>query len=151
MEIIYSIQKPGESDYKELLAHLEAMDEYYTTRLSTRVDLENYAQKIVSKAYVFTARHNAQLIGIVAVYFNLSPLYSFCTDVSVLPEYQRTQRIGYSLLKKAILFAKGSQSAGFSLVADVSLVRFYTRLGLMVKESAFLSLQEEERYMQLDF
>lgn len=49
MEIIYSIQKPGESDYKELLAHLEAMDEYYTTRLSTRVDLESYAQKLYQR------------------------------------------------------------------------------------------------------
>ena len=100
---------------------------------------------------MFTARHNAQLIGIVAVYFNLSPLYSFCTDVSVLPEYQRTQRIGYSLLKKAILFTKGSQSAGFSLVADVSLVRFYTRLGLMVKESAFYPYRKKSVTCNLIF
>lgn len=151
MEIKYDMQKPGESDWKELLMHLEILDDCYVTPLSSRVNLSDYAQKIASRAYVFTARSNDQLVGIVAVYFNPSPLYSFCTDVSVQPEYQRTQRIGYSLLKKAILFTKENHSAGFSLIADVSLVRFYTQLGLVVKESPFSSLLERERYMQLDF
>ena len=151
MEIKYDIQKPGESDWKELLVHLEILDECYDTKLSYRINLNVYAQKIASKAYVFTARYDELLVGVVAIYFNPSPRYSFCTNVSVLPEYQRTQKIGYSLCRKAISFSKENHSAGFSLVADVSLRRFYTRLGLVVKEPPFPILLERERYMQLDF
>ena len=67
------------------MVHLEILDECYVTKLSSRINLNVYAQKIASKAYVFTARYDELLVGVVATYFNPSPRYSFCTNVAVLP------------------------------------------------------------------
>ena len=56
-------------------------------QLSTRVNLKEYAQKIIEKATLFEAWHNDTLIGLIAIYTNPQDHTAFITNVSVVKEF----------------------------------------------------------------
>lgn len=73
----------------QLVAHLQCCDDNFQPALSSRVDLSDYACKLLTAARRFEAWKGNQLIGLVAAYCNdLSKRTAFVTSVSVLPDYQ---------------------------------------------------------------
>ena len=73
----------------EIAAHLRACDGVFVPPLSERVDLDDYAEKIVQRAERFEAWSNGQLAGLVAIYCNdCGRRTAFITSVSVLPARQ---------------------------------------------------------------
>lgn len=73
----------------EIAAHLRACDGVFVPPLSERVDLDDYAEKIVQRAERFEAWSNGQLAGLVAMYCNDPERQTaFVTSVSVLPARQ---------------------------------------------------------------
>lgn len=148
--IDYSYILPQQGNYDEILSHLQAMDDSYAVKLSDRVDLCAYAKKIFDNATLFTARDNCMLIGLVAIYVNKKPILSFCTDVSVLPSYQKSNGIGGALMRLAIQYIKEYGGAGIALIADMKLLPFYNKLGFVESVSDY-ELNNKELYLEYVF
>lgn len=66
--------------------HLRACDDAFVPTLSSRVDIEEYAQKLATRSERFEAWSNGVLVGLLAVYCNnLDGRVAHITNVSVLP------------------------------------------------------------------
>ena len=74
---------------EQLAGHLYACDACFMPRLSTRVNIGHYAQKIIRHATRFEAWAADELAGLVAMYCNDGAAGAvFITNVSVLPDWQ---------------------------------------------------------------
>ncbi len=72
----------------EIAHHLRCCDNDFVPRLSDRVEIDSYAQKIVNNALRFEAWDNNALVGLVATYCNDSSGHiAYITNVSVLHEW----------------------------------------------------------------
>lgn len=97
----------------EVGAHLRECDASFVPPLSERVDLDAYAEKLVSRAERFEAWSDDRLAGLVAAYCNDSERRAaFVTSVSVLPAWQG-HGLASRLLQACIEYA---QQAGFERV-----------------------------------
>ena len=73
----------------EVTTHLRLCDDAFDPTLSSRIEIGDYACKIVGKAMRFEAWHENKLAGMVAAYCNqVNNGCAFITSVSVLPECQ---------------------------------------------------------------
>jgi ribosomal protein S18 acetylase RimI-like enzyme len=80
--VVYEMNAAGVA---EVAAHLQSCDTRFVPALSTRVDIDAYAQKIVDRAVRFEAWSDGALVGLVAVYANdAASGIAFITSVSVL-------------------------------------------------------------------
>lgn len=71
-----------------IAAHLHKCDSAFAPPLSSRVAIDDYARKIVSRAVRFEAWAGEDLIGLVAAYCDMpSRSAAFLTNVSVRPEW----------------------------------------------------------------
>lgn len=73
----------------EIAEHLRACDGWFVPPLRTRVEIDDYAAKIVARAERFEAWSDDRLVGLLAAYCN-DPAFkvAFVTSVSVLPGWQ---------------------------------------------------------------
>lgn len=135
--IEYLVNEPNTLDVKEVLRFLKETDSLVKPSLSTLVDLEEYSKKIVSKAVIFTARDNGELIGLTAIYFNKAPEYSYSTYTVVKREYQIVEMVGVEMSKMVRDYAKGNGSAGLRYEIRKSnkpLLRYHLRRGAKIIE-----------------
>lgn len=71
----------------QIRAHLEACDPHFVPRLSERVDIPAYAEKLAAKSRRFEAWNGEELVGLVAAYCNAPDRgKAFITSVSILPQ-----------------------------------------------------------------
>lgn len=110
--IEYNVNEPNTLDVNEVFSFLKETDELIVPALSTLVNLYEYANKITSKAVVFTARDDGQLIGLSAIYFNRKPDYSYSTYTMVKREYQRVEMVGVEMSNRVRDYVKSNGSAG---------------------------------------
>lgn len=75
------------STSEEIKVHLELCDCYFIPKLSTTVDIKDYAEKLFQKANRFECWKNKQLIGLVAFYHNQTENFYYITNVSVDPNH----------------------------------------------------------------
>lgn len=100
-------------DLIELEAHLRSCDDSFVPPLSDRVDIQDYAQKLMNKSMRFEAWQENKLIGLVAAYCNDSKLEAaFITSVSVLPRWQG-RGVAARLLDKCLAHL---QQMGFAII-----------------------------------
>ena len=88
---------------REIFFHLNICDQEFTPSLSGKVNIEEYAGKLHSRAETFEAWSKESLVGLVAVYANDTGGQGYISSVSVLPEWTG-QNIATTLLKKSIEF-----------------------------------------------
>ncbi len=81
----------------DILTHFSSCDPDFIHDLSLKVNLEEYADKIGSKATLYEAWEGQSLIGLIAVYRNDE--FDFITNVSVSSLY-KGQGIASRLLKE---------------------------------------------------
>ncbi|MBP6625411.1 MAG: GNAT family N-acetyltransferase [Chitinophagaceae bacterium] len=98
----------------EIILHLKACDAYFTTPLSSRVDIEEYAHKMYQYATKFEAWHQDNLVGLIAAYKNEEFKTAFITNVSVLPTYMG-QGLSSSLLSNCVRYFESKQFASIEL------------------------------------
>jgi ribosomal protein S18 acetylase RimI-like enzyme len=92
----------------EMAKHLLYCDADFIPPLSNRVDINNYAKKLASRATKFEAWSDDRLVGLVAAYCNdQESRIAYITSVSVLREWMG-QGIAANLLKQCITHAKDS-------------------------------------------
>lgn len=131
----------------QIQGHLGQCDAHFSPRLSDRVNLPEYAEKLTLYSERFEAWADSALVGLVALYINdKNKRLAHISNVSVVPEWQGRQ-VAQSLLSNAIQYA---QSLHFSLIGltvderSRGAVHLYTKIGFKVFESSgsLLSMQK---------
>jgi len=92
--------RSGTATYVDVLYHLQKCDSRFLPKLSSKVNLSDYANKIQEFAVIFEAWSGNKLIGLVAAYMNQERC-GFVTNVSVVPDFLG-QKIAYKLLVNCI-------------------------------------------------
>ena len=127
--------------------HLDQCDAHFSPRLSDRVNLLEYSEKLALHSERFEAWADSALVGLVAIYANNKNTQSaHVSNVSVIPEWQGRQ-IAQKLMSSAIEHAR---SLDFSLVGlsvderSENAVHLYTKIGFKVFErnGSLLSMQK---------
>jgi GNAT superfamily N-acetyltransferase len=101
LEIEYCV---GKSCKKDISQHLYECDDFFVPLLSSRVNLDEFAEKIFSSCTTFEAWHCNDLVGLVSCYFN-NERFVFINHVSVCKSFQRKGIIN-TLLKDCIQQSK---------------------------------------------
>ena len=105
----------NEASELEIVKHLLLCDDNFLPYLSDRVNIIDYAQKIVSKAVRFEAWSEGELVGLVAVYCNDNEnSIAYITSVSVLREWMGKGIAGL-LIKRCIEYVETSGMKQVSL------------------------------------
>jgi len=116
----------------DVLAHLRACDDRFVPRLSSRVDLGSYAQKIARHASRCEAWQGDKLVGLVAIYANdLEHRIAHVTSVSVLAGHGG-HGIAARLLSQGLVHAHalGMRRATLEVARDnAPALRLYHALG----------------------
>ena len=101
MDISYKINN---STQKDIYDHLIICDTYFDNILSSRVNLNEFSEKIYTKAMRFEAWYTDKLIGLISAYFN-SDVIGFINHVAVFNRFQR-KGISRILLQSCINYGK---------------------------------------------
>ena len=115
----------------DVRAHLARCDEDFAPPLSARVDLEDYAAKLATRATRFEAWEGPELVGLVAAYVAADTPDAFVTNVSVVREL-RGQGVAASLVGDCAGYARAAGATALKLevaTADKAAGRFYEKLG----------------------
>lgn len=127
----YRLNKASEAEIAE---HLGLCDADFVPSMSERVDINDYAKKIVSKSTRFEAWVDDKLVGLVAVYCNdMEKRTAFITSVSVLRE-ATGKGIAESLMKRCIERKKalGMRQVSLEVASDnMPAIRLYEKCGFV--------------------
>lgn len=103
LSILYQIKTANVND---IYLHLNACDDSFIPALSTRINIDEYAQKIYDKAITFEAWNKKQLVGLIATYFSQPEAgIAFITNVSVCKN-SKGKGIASQLLSHCIEYGK---------------------------------------------
>lgn len=145
MNIEYKI---GVGSQNEIYLHLLDCDKFFIPKLSEKVNISEYSEKIFNKAINIEAWDNERLIGLVSMYINEEDTsFGYITNVSIINEY-KNRGIASNLLKKCIKYSKDINLNWISLKVDtknVSAVNLYNKFNFMEEKhknsSSFLKLE----------
>ncbi|WKD22021.1 GNAT family N-acetyltransferase [Pseudoalteromonas sp. KG3] len=124
----------NEGDFTPFFKLLNEVDADFSPTLSSRVNLEQYALKLLKVATVFGVYKQNQLVGAIAVYMNdLESKIAFCPFIAILPN-SRGQGLSQRLLELAIAELKSKQFNSLSLTvrADSPASYLYKKVGFKV-------------------
>lgn len=124
----------NKAQYQDILTHLLACDDTFTPRLSSKVDLKNYALKLAENAHREEAWEDKRLVGLVGIYLNGRT--AFITNVSVLPSFQG-RGIGLELVRRSLLIARTKAFTQAELEVSVTsstAIALYKRCGFAERE-----------------
>ena len=130
-----------------ILSHLERCDACFDQTLSARVNLSDYAEKLVQNAARFEAWSDGdQLVGLVAMYCNTRDAgTAFITNVSVLPNYQG-HGIAYRLMEDAV---KHAGDLGFQRIA-LEVGRGATVAIALYEKSGFRAVGQDDETIRFE-
>jgi ribosomal protein S18 acetylase RimI-like enzyme len=127
----YRLNRASES---EIADHLLCCDADFVPPLSGRVEIKNYAQKIVSKATRFEAWLDGALVGLVAVYCNdYEKCVAYISSVSVLKAWAG-KGIATRLITQCIKHVQASGMGQVSLevaVNNIPATKLYEKSGFV--------------------
>lgn len=119
------------STSEQIRAHLDACDKGFVDRIKCRINLQEYATKLDTKAHRFEAWADDKLVGLLALYIDEDPhAGGYISNLSVVKQYER-QGIGSLLLRRTLQYMKEEQG-GRSLALEVtknnySAIAFYQK------------------------
>lgn len=119
-------------DKKELIEFLKKIDKDFPVPISSKVDLDEYAKKILDKATLMIRRDNNTIVGMVIGYNNC-----ICDDMAYISlvgvdSESRNKGIAKTLIKRFIADCKEKGIGKVHLYTDstnVGAIRMYERLG----------------------
>ena len=136
-KIKYKLFEKSCIDSTIILDFFKKNDDALIPHISERVNLFDYSNRLSEKAIHFTAFKNGKLVGILSLYFNQFPKFSFCPYFCVNKNYTG-QSIGNTLLKMAIDYCILNNSFGIKLTVNkdnLYVIKFY-------KKNDFYSIEE---------
>lgn len=116
--------------------HLSRCDNDFTPRLSSRVSLPVYAQKLHQHALLFTEWHDGVLVALLAAYDNQKQSTFFISNVSVEKDFSR-RGIASHLIDACLTEAVERQVATLSLEVhpdNHAALAFYHSHGFIKKQ-----------------
>jgi len=135
METYYNILT-NKSAKIDIQWHLQECDQYFKPRLSSYVDIANYANKLIQHSYRYEIWEGNKLNGLLAVYFNRQARTTFVSNLSVLPSLQ-----GKKAAKQLMAFLiKSAKEKGFSeirlnvFLENIKAIAFYKHMSFEVSE-----------------
>ncbi|MFX1355956.1 MAG: GNAT family N-acetyltransferase [Promethearchaeota archaeon] len=145
MNIEYKI---GVGSQNEIYLHLLDCDKFFIPKLSEKINISEYSEKIFNKAINFEAWDNERLIGLLSMYINEEDTsFGYITNISIINEY-KNRGIASNLLKKCIKYSKDINLNWISLKVDtknVSAVNLYNKFNFIKEKhknsSSFLKLE----------
>lgn len=118
----------------KIAKHLSRCDANFVPPLSGRIEINDYARKIVSKAMRFEAWSGGMLVGLVAAYCNdQEKRIAYITSVSVLEEWMGKD-IAARLVRQCVEYAKASGMWQISLevaVDNTPAIKLYEKSGFV--------------------
>lgn len=129
----YSI-KYNTKNVNELRNHLERCDSMFVPPLSLRVDIGEYADKIVNNAYTVELWETNKLMGLIAAYFN-DPLEQkgYITNVSLEKEIQG-KGLAEKLMQHVLQIAEELKYSEIRLEVDfnnINAIKLYHKLNFI--------------------
>ena len=119
----------------QITNHLLLCDADFVPKLSERVEISNYANKIVDRAMRFEAWVDGMLVGLVAAYCNDNEhLTAYITSVSVLKVWQGGG-VASQLIQQCIGRVKLLGFKNIELEVDsvnVGAIRLYEKMNFMI-------------------
>ena len=145
LPIVYNLKTASVTD---ISLHLTACNHSFIPPLSSRINLEEYAQKIHDKAVTFEAWQDKTLIGLIAAYFSSNEQkMAFITNVSVYSNYMGAG-IASKLLGMTIHYASQHHYSAINLEVNcnnTAAINFYKKNHFFQtetkEESIFLTYQ----------
>lgn len=139
--IEYYIYEPNTVDYQEFLLFLRETDDLIIPPISSRVNLEEYAQKVAKNATMFVAKKGEEWIGVEAVYFKPYPDFSFSTYLCVKQEYQNESVVGIELMLRQKRYLKEKRTKGLRFAirkSNAPLLNYHLKTGgIIIAEHAY--------------
>ena len=142
MEVEYLSNQACE---EQIAQHLSQCDADFVPPLSTRLDINDYAKKITSKAIRFEAWSGGVLVGLVAAYSNdhLARI-AYITSVSVLKTWTE-KGIAAHLIEQCVKHVKasGMQEIRLEVANDnAPAIRLYEKSGFVASmtNSSFVTM-----------
>ncbi len=127
----YSVNKANWADITE---HLRSCEVDFQTELAARVEIQEYAQKIASKAMRFEAWAEEILVGLVAIYCNdMKTRIAHVTNVTVLRKWAG-KGIASVLMEQCILNANeiGMHEVGLEVrTENIPTIKLYEKIGFV--------------------
>lgn len=112
--------KYNTKNVKEIRSHLERCDTMFVPKLSLRVDIGEYADKIVKNASTVELWETNKMVGLIATYFNdPNNEKSYITNVSLEKEIQG-KGMAFKLMVDMLQKAKELKYTEISLNVDVN-------------------------------
>lgn len=139
MKKIFAILGNDEDTYQNIVEYLKITDKDYDIPMSMLVNLEDYAQKIVSRAVTVAALENDEIIAMANFYCNdTESKIAYVTNISIS---RFAQGKGYHF--KDLLYAvlKIAQKAGMKKLAAETTDR---RVLILHKRTGAIELKREE-------
>ena len=133
-----------EVDIDKICIFLALINNEYNPPLDTKVELRQYAEKILNNAILLVEMIDENVVGMVVLYCNdENTKKAYIPLVGVLPTYQH-RGIASKLMKEAIAFVR---EQGYKLIGihsnNMVAVHLYSKLGFTVKDDS------ERKYMEL--
>lgn len=133
-----------EVDIDKIYIFLAHINNEYNPPLDTKVELRQYAEKILNNAILLVEMIDEDVVGMVVLYCNdENTKKAYIPLVGVLPTYQH-RGIASKLMKEAIAFVRVQ---GYKLIGihsnNMVAVHLYSKLGFTVKDDS------ERKYMEL--
>lgn len=127
----------GKADRDDILSHLKRCDDNFEPRLSDRVNLLEYSNKIFEKATTFEAWTGDTLQGLIAAYTSGSgPETAYITNVSVAGDIAG-QGIASLLMARCIEWAEQNDIREVTLEVyskNAMALKLYRKFGFIVAE-----------------
>ena len=129
----------------QIAQHLSQCDADFVPPLNTRIDINDYANKIVRKAVRFEAWSDSVLIGFVAVYCNdHQARIGYITSVSILKAWTK-KGIAAHLMEQYVMHVKSSGMHEISLEVasdNAPAIRLYEKNGFVAgrTNSSFVTM-----------
>lgn len=121
----------------EIAAHLRSCDACFLPPLSSRVVIDDYAQKLASHAERVELWADGVLVGLAAFYGNQPP-DAFLSSISVLPAFQQ-RHLARQMLAECIHRAHGLNFASMTLEVSsdhTAALALYRAQGFTIMETA---------------
>lgn len=131
-DINYYTYQPETVDFHEFLHFLQETDDLIIPSISSRVDLVEYAKKVVKNAVMLVAKKGEEWIGVEAFYFNPYPGFSYTTHLCVKKEYQDNSTVGMDLMLRQRRYLKEHKTKGlrFSIrKSNEALLKYHLKMG----------------------
>lgn len=143
------------SNEDQVFEHLMSCDSVFVARLSQKVNITDYAKKLVRCADRFEIWRDSKLVGLVAVYFNNTQKnVAFFTNISVMSGW-RSNGIATQLMQECIARARRHGFSKMQLEVDydnVAAAHLYSKLGFVIDHirnetvTMYLLISEESKF-----